>query len=153
MTNVIDVEEVFNRVVTAITYALANITLYRREEAWKPSSQSYRRAIHTRGNFEAYIICEMEPGLLEAILSGMYGGSLPPPEEEVLYLNEYVNIICGRAVSIVNNATGNSSRLSVPFSYTPEDETQETSNKTEKHILSYQTSQGSMCIRIFYTLH
>ena len=47
--------------------------------------------IHTRGFFLANIKCEMDRDMFEQILSGMYGGGMPPDDECSLYMNEYMN--------------------------------------------------------------
>ncbi len=153
MTEILNMEETFDKIVVSITESLSGLTLSRVESVSASLLRMCRIIIHTRGQFEACMVCEAEPSLLQYIITQMHGGSPPDPEEAVLYMNEYMNIVCGRAVSAVNNATGNSSRLSVPVFYAQEEEFPGTDKKEQEEELCYQSAKGSMRFKVSYTLH
>ncbi len=151
MTDSIQVEEVFDRVWVTITKALTGLDIKKSSRKDWNGENTLVETIYTSGNFDAYILCEMDLELYEHIISAMYGGCTPPEEERILYLNEYINIICGRAVSVINNATGYASRLSVPMFYHSVDEFDEIETRAEKRTLLYETEKGFMRIVIHYT--
>ncbi len=151
MVDSIQVEEVFDRVWVNITKALTGLEMKSvAQDHWK-AENTLVETIYTSGNFDAYILCELDLELYEYIISAMYGGGMPPEEERILYLNEYINIICGRAVSVINNATGYASRLSVPTFYKSIKDFNETESKAERKTLLYETEKGFMRIVINYT--
>ncbi len=151
MVESVQVDEVFDRVWVTFTKVLTGLEINRTTESnWK-GKNTLMETIYTSGNFDAYIMCEMDLELYEYIISKMYGGCIPPEEERILYLNEYINIICGRAVSVINNATGYASRLSVPTFYPCGEDFCETESKAEKKTLIYETEKGFMRIVINYT--
>ena len=44
----------------------------------------------------------------------MNGGTAASEDEKLLYINEYINIVCGCALSNISNKIGGASRLTVP---------------------------------------
>lgn len=152
MTDSIQVDEVFDRVLVSITKVLTGLEMQREEpEAWS-AAEAFAETIYTNGNFEAYLLFEIDQKLFEYIVATMHGGSPPQRDEKILYMNEYTNIICGRAVSIINNATGYASRLSIPTFHQSLDEVEEEeTDGAEQKILLYETEKGFLRIVIRYT--
>lgn len=151
MTNSIQIDEVFDHVLVSITKTLADLDMVKvRPDGWK-AENALVETIYTNGSFDAYILCEIEPELFEYIVSTMHGGSPPCKEEKPLYMNEYINIICGRAVSIINNVTGYASRLSVPTFHGSAEDIDNIQTKAEQKVLLYGTEKGFMRIVINYT--
>lgn len=147
----IDVDEVFNRELVSLTKALAGIELIQTgEESWE-KGDTLVETIYTNGDFNSFILLEMESELFEYIVSMMHGGSPPAEEEKPLYMNEYINIICGRAISVINNERGNTSRLSVPTFHGKSMEEEYEEVGTEQRILLYKTEKGFMKFVIYYT--
>jgi CheY-specific phosphatase CheX len=101
--------------------------------------------IHIYGQYEASILCEGDKDVLSYIISAMYGGGSPPAEEQALYINEYMNIICGRIVSKINDLTGETSKLSVPEYFGENRPTCDERERLQDVALTYQVKQG--CIR------
>lgn len=151
MVDSIQVEEVFDRVWVAVTKKLTGLDIIQTDSNGWSSKNTLVETIFTSGKFDAYIICEIDMELYEYIISSMYGEGLPSEEEKILYLNEYINIICGRAVSVINNATGYASRLSVPVFYKSIEDFRGMEPKGEQKTLLYKTEKGFMRIVINYT--
>lgn len=150
MTNSIQIDEVFDRVLVSMTKVLTGLEINNTEREEREVKNAFVETIHTSGNFDAFISCEVEPELYEYIIFAMHGGSSPCEEEKPLYMNEFMNIICGRSVSIINNSTGYASRLSVP---TFHDSLQEVTvqPKAEQKVLFYGTTKGVLRFVINYT--
>lgn len=147
----IQIDEVFDHVLVSLTKALAGIELKQTEpESWE-EKDILVETIYTNGNFDSFILFEIEPELFEYIVSMMHGGDPPDEEEKPLYMNEYINIICGRAVSVINNKMGNTSRLSVPTFHGVSLGTGGEQHGAEQRILLYKTEKGFMRIVIYYT--
>lgn len=154
MTDVLNITSLFDKVLTGVTCVLTNISLKRIELPGKRfPNGGYRISVHTMGNFDAYFVCEIDRLLYEDIIAGMHGGTSPRQEEKMLYMFEYMNIICGRVVSIVNNMTGNASKLSVPVSRSDKEDRSRIQGKEIGQPLYYRAETGYMQIEIYYTLH
>lgn len=140
--------DVFQSVFTEITQQLTKIPL-KESDSITDMKLEEQVILFIHGFIEAEIVCFFAKELYEAIVKAMYGGTLPAEQERILYLKEYMNIICGRAVSALNNAIGEPSRLSVPYyqEEVPED------HKKRQHTiqLSYDTEYGTMQVRIAFS--
>lgn len=147
----IHVDELFNRELVSLTKALAGIELIQAgQENWG-NRDTLVETIYTNGDFNSFILVEMEQELFEYIVSMMHGGSPPDEEEKPLYMNEYINIICGRAISVINNERGHKSRLSVPTFHGNSFEESYEKYGTEQTTLIYKTEKGFMRFVICYT--
>jgi chemotaxis protein CheY-P-specific phosphatase CheC len=106
--------------------------------------------IHIHGHYEASILCEGDWNVFGRIISAMYGGDSPPADEQSLYVNEYMNIVCGRLVSKLNEMTGEISRVSVPEYF---GETRPVCDQREEPYsqeMTYQVEQGFIRFTIQY---
>ena len=84
----------------------------------------------------------MNHDMYRQILSGMYGGGMPPEEERALYINEYMNVVCGRIVSKVNTLTDSVSKLSVPEYFGENDPDYGRDEQAYHIMLVYRNGQG-----------
>lgn len=71
--------------------------------------------IQSKGAFRSVMCFRLEQSFESAVLEKMLGGREPTPEIRDLYLGEYVNILSGHALTMINEAVGQSSRLTVPI--------------------------------------
>lgn len=153
MMETVNIEDVFDNVLISVTRCLADLSVHRIREFQRQPSYDCRITLYTKGNFEAYIIWEMESELVQTIIRQMHGDGMPPLGEEMIYIKEYINIICGRVVSIINNITGNASRLSVPLLCSGHETQMPLCLEKQKEIFCYQSEHGAMQIKIYYTIH
>lgn len=106
--------KVFVEAFVVITRQLASFDLVYEECADWDIEGGFICLIHTRGAINLRVACHMNPEFSREIVSKMYGGDIDNMQEMKLYLNEYMNIVCGYAVSRLNDTTGTRSRISVP---------------------------------------
>lgn len=106
--------KVFVEAFVVITRQLASVDLMYEEYADWDIEGGFICLIHTRGAVNLRVACHMNSEFSQEIVSKMYGGDIDDVQEMKLYLNEYMNIVCGYAVSRLNDTTGTRSRISVP---------------------------------------
>lgn len=149
----INVEKIFGDSLVQVTKQIAGLELQLQEQAEREQT-GYMGIIHTKGRFGAAIQFLWTKELYEYIVSQMTAGEQLPEEEQLLYMNEYMNITCGHALSVINNELGKpSSRLSVPEIHKeilPDDGS--TEEKGIQAIMCYNTGHGTMKIEIAYTI-
>ena len=114
-------------------------------------NKGYREAIETHGYINSIVICQFSDGLFRYIIDTMNNGVTPSEEEIPLYLNEYINIACGHAVSRMNNLAGHSSRLSIPSFYQEEEPLEDKWGIRSGCWLSYHTEIGRLHIFLKYS--
>lgn len=142
------VYEIFQRAFTEVTMKLTEISL-QGGNGNIPAECQVRLMLCITGFIEAEIVCVFASRLYQAIVKAMHGGTLPVEEECILYLKEYVNIVCGRAVTVLNNKIGMSSRLSVPYDW---EEAPERGKAWQETIqLYFETAYGDMQIMVDYS--
>ena len=105
----------------------------------------------THGYINSIVICQFSDGLFRYIIDTMNNGVTPSEEEIPLYLNEYINIACGHAVSRMNNLAGHSSRLSIPSFYQEEEPLEDKWGIRSGCWLSYHTEIGRLHIFLKYS--
>ncbi len=147
----IKLDEIFNHAFVSITKKLASLEL-RAGSDCVCDDIKYRELVYTKGIFQATIVCDFSEGVFEHIISAMYGGSIPPEDMQVLYINEYVNIVCGRAVSEINDITGKSTRLTVPSFHSIDDKIKKDEENKDKFILEYKTDCGILRVSVYYDI-
>ena len=103
------VGKIFDDAFISISKKLISLDLRRKKE--EIISVKCMEFVKTKGKFNSTIICGFSSDIFDAIIIGMNDGKMPSEDEKVLYINEYVNIICGRALSEINNRLGRTSRL------------------------------------------
>ena len=152
MTENIQIEDVFDSVLVSMTKALTGMELVRvMPEEWTEKNTLIETII-TYGKFDSCMWFEVGMDLYEQIISAMNGGIPPEEEEKLLYMNEYVNIVCGRAISVINNKMGKASRLSVPkFQKSIGEETVRKPGEEKKELV-YRTEKGFLHFVVLYTL-
>lgn len=153
----VEIYEVFDRAFGEVTKKLVSIDLKKvKEDAGGEETgfleQGYRESIRTKGYINAKIVCHFSDGLFQYITDTMNGGVTPSDEEVPLYLNEYVNITCGYALSKLNNIVEKPSRLSVPSFYQMKEPLDSMLNLDKVKFLSYDSKVGRLHVYICYSV-
>lgn len=152
----IEVRDIFDSAFREVTKKLVGIELKETtgtgqdSEDWLLLRHGYREKIQTNGYMTASIICRFSDSLYQHIVETMSGSNLEQ-EEYPLYLNEYMNIICGRAVSNVNNLIGVTSRLTVPLYYQSDEPIEGLTQGVGWQKLMYDTSAGTLQVFLEYS--
>ncbi|MDY3853615.1 MAG: chemotaxis protein CheX [Butyribacter sp.] len=147
--------DVFDRAFGEVTEKLVHIALKKTgdngdEDTADILLDGYRETIQTKGYINAEIVCHFSEDLFWYIVDTMNGGSTPPKEEIPLYLNEYINIICGHALSNLNNMLNKPSRLSVPSFYKEQEPITVMCDLEQAEYLSYHSKAGVLQVYICY---
>lgn len=146
------VYEMFQQAFADVSRALVNLSL--RENDYKKGKTSQSTAdtvlIYTTGLLNAKVQFSFSADLFYYIIETMNGGVLPDETEQPLYIKEYVNIVCGHAVSQINNMLGVSSRLTVPYLWNEAPVRRQ--EKMDIKQLYYETEYGDMQILIEYAI-
>lgn len=144
-----EVDEIFDCAFVPISKKIASLNLKRELDRDIDIKDSYTGSVYTKGKFNSLIVCEISSAVYDHIIYVMNGGE-SVPGEEILYINEYINIICGYALSNISNKLGGSSRLTVPV-FTAKGETfREESGKSKSIVLYYETDIGVIRISVYY---
>lgn len=106
--------------------------------------------IHSKGVFCSKMVFQLEESLEWAVLSGMQAGGDVSLEMKRLYLGEFINILSGHALTSINNAVGETSRLTVPVVGTVDLE--EDAQYTHKCVLYFTSEYGNMELQLNYEL-
>ncbi len=108
--------------------------------------------VTTRGMFQALIICEMQNSLCDKLVLEMNLGDKLNLDDQILYIKEYLNIICGKALSDINNQLGSRSKLSVPHIVQGSYGLEEKHDYILKHEFIYASDYGRMNVSVYYKL-
>lgn len=149
MTDV-KVEKIFDDAFVNVSKKIVSLKLDRKAD--KKADIKYLELVHTKGRFVSTIVCGFSSMMFDVIIKNMNGGKMPSEDEKVLYINEYVNIVCGRALSEINDQMGVSSRLTVPTLSLDVDGISVEPGKTGNEILYYESEFGQIKISIHYTI-
>ena len=151
-------QEIFDTSFCEVTKKLVKLELKKvcneeekEEDKAEILNKGYREAIETHGYINSIVICQFSDGLFRYIIDTMNNGVTPSEEEIPLYLNEYINIACGHAVSRMNNLAGHSSRLSIPSFYQEEEPLEDKWGIRSGCWLSYHTEIGRLHIFLKYS--
>ena len=134
----------------SISKKLISLDLRRKKE--EIISVKCMEFVKTKGKFNSTIICGFSSDIFDAIIIGMNDGKMPSEDEKVLYINEYVNIICGRALSEINNRLGRTSRLTVPMMCSDKESIDIDDSEMENEVLFYETEFGNIEVCIYYKI-
>ncbi len=145
----INVNQIFDDAFTALTQKVSNVKVVRGEDM-ECTQKSHKFLVKTKGAFQGYIFAEIENTLLGEIVTGINKGRKLQEAEKILFAMEYLNIVCGRALSEINNQTGSSSRLTVPQYITGK--MPEMMSDGEKEELYYQSEYGQLKVKLRYKL-
>lgn len=143
----INVDRIFGEAFTTLTRKLSSVELESKEEG-EFVQKPHLFIVKTKGAFQGYISAEIENGLLEEIVTRINKGRKLQSGEKILFAMEYLNIVCGRALSEINNQTGTSSRLTVPQYVTGK--TPEEPAFGERETLFYQSTYGGLKLKLIY---
>ena len=146
----VKVEKIFDDAFVAVSQKIISLELHRKPKG--KTDVKYLEIVHTKGKFVSTIICGFSSLMFDTIVKNMNGGKMPSEEEKILYINEYVNIVCGRALSEINNQMGIPSRLTVPRLYSDAESINIEQRKEEHEVLFYETEYGEIDISIYYTV-
>ena len=144
------VGKIFDDAFISISKKLISLDLRRKKE--EIISVKCMEFVKTKGKFNSTIICGFSSDIFDAIIIGMNDGKMPSEDEKVLYINEYVNIICGRALSEINNRLGRTSRLTVPMMCSDKESIDIDDSEMENEILFYETEFGNIEVCIYYKI-
>ena len=144
------VGKIFDDAFISISKKLISLDLRRKKE--EIISVKCMEFVKTKGKFNSTIICGFSSDIFDAIIIGMNDGKMPSEDEKVLYINEYVNIICGRALSEINNRLGRTSRLTVPMMCSDKESIDIDDSEMENEVLFYETEFGSIEVCIYYKI-
>ena len=144
------VGKIFDDAFISISKKLISLDLRRKKE--EIISVKCMEFVKTKGKFNSTIICGFSSDIFDAIIIGMNDGKMPSEDEKVLYVNEYVNIICGRALSEINNRLGRTSRLTVPMMCSDKESIDIDDSEMENEVLFYETEFGNIEVCIYYKI-
>jgi CheY-specific phosphatase CheX len=144
------VGKIFDDAFISISKKLISLDLRRKKE--EIISVKCMEFVKTKGKFNSTIICGFSSDIFDAIIIGMNDGKMPSEDEKVLYINEYVNIICGRALSEINNRLGRTSRLTVPMMCSDKESIDIDDSEMENEVLFYETEFGNIEVCIYYKI-
>ena len=144
------VGKIFDDAFISISKKLISLDLRRKKE--EIISVKCMEFVKTKGKFNSTIICGFSSDIFDAIIIGMNDGKMPSEDEKVLYINEYVNIICGRALSEINNRLGRTSRLTVPMMCSDKESIDIDDSEMENEVLFYETEFGNIEVFIFHKI-
>ncbi len=144
-----EVDEIFDCAFVPVSKKIASLNLRRELDRDIDGGDSYTGSVYTKGKFNSLIVCEISSAVYEHIIYVMNGGE-PAPGEELLYINEYINIVCGYALSNINNKLGGSSRLTVPVFGEKGERFREESGKSKSVVLYYETDIGVIRVSVYY---
>lgn len=141
----LDVVAIYKDTFTSVTKKIAAVELEETKAEDLAMQEKYVFVVHTMGAFESAFKCEIENGLFLQIAWNLNKGQDLSEDMKVMYLTEYLNIICGRALSSINGKLGSRSKLTVPKYLGEADETQEEQYACEEQI-GFATEYGNMRI-------
>ncbi len=107
------VEEIFGKAFTELTFSMTELKLDKLKEYTLFEKVEYSFIVRTRGGFVALIFADFSKGLGETLAYSIRKQKVLSEQEQIMYVEEYLNIICGRALSEINNLIGKRSRLSM----------------------------------------
>lgn len=145
-----EVDEIFDCAFVSVSKKIASLNLKRELDRDLNGENSYTGSVFTKGKFNSLIVCKISPDVYEHIIYVMNGGTLMADDEKQLYIKEYINIVCGHALSQINNMTGSSSRLTVPEFQAGDKAIEESERKSENLILYYETDIGVIRVSVYY---
>lgn len=149
MTDV-KVEEIFDCAFVSVTKKIAALELCRKSDRGLRTDDDYVGSVYTTGMFNSLVVMEFSPDICKHIVFTMTNGAQLTDEEKILYMKEYINIVCGRAISEINDETGSASRITIPVFNSLEKIIGEAEKKAKKIVLHYETDIGIICVSVYY---
>ena len=106
--------------------------------------------IYSHGAVESAMDMAFSRPLADGITEVMSRGSADTDEMRLLYLKEYVNILCGKAISAINDTYTESSRLTVPYGAGERPEPGGT--YSEQSDICFECDEGTLRILVKYSV-
>lgn len=147
MLSDLKVHDIYRNAFVTMTEKLAGFTIYDEEE--QTSEYYYDVQIQSKGRFQSVVVCHMEKTLYEALLMGMNSGKTVNAEMKQLFIGEYINVVCGHALTAINNILGVSSRLTLPQVLQHLQETMLQESELKK-VFYFASTYGKMRIDMDY---
>ncbi len=133
-----------------ITMQMVSIKMQKQEKFNSLSSEDYCFEIRTEGAFVSLILFEMEEKVYERIATKLDKNKKLTIQEKKLYVIEYLNVICGRILSKINDKLRKRSKLSVPLQIEHKVIEQFTWSRTD---MSYACLDGGLNIIVYFEMN
>jgi len=145
-----EVDGIFDSAFVSVSKKIASLNLRRCLDKELDEEDSYTGSVYTKGRFNSLIVCEISSAVYEHIIYVMNGGGQVSGEEGLLYINEYINIVCGYALSDISNRIGESSRLTVPVFGKKGEVFKGKIKEPNSVVLYYETDIGVIRVSVYY---
>ncbi len=139
---------IFDNVIVSVSKKLMQLELEAMLQEEVKEDNVITVTMESKGVFNSKIYCYMEKDLVVKMINDLTRGE-PILEGEIdLYLKEYLNVICGRAISEINNIVGVASRFSVPDIFQGYKETEDCYEQKEEFM--YGNEFGMLKLIVIY---
>lgn len=145
-----EVDEIFDCAFVSVSKKIASLNLKRNNNRDLNGDDSYTGSVYTKGKFNSLVVCEISSDVYEHIIYVMNSGEPASDDEKLLYINEYINIVCGFALSNISNKIGGSSKLTVPVFLKKGETIREKDRKSKHIVLYYETDIGVLRVTVYY---
>lgn len=145
-----EVDEIFDCAFVSVSKKIASLNLKRNINRDLNGDDSYTGSVYTKGKFNSLVVCEISSDVYEHIIYVMNSGEPASDDEKLLYINEYINIVCGFALSNISNKIGGSSKLTVPVFLKKGETIREKDRKSKNIVLYYETDIGCLRVTVYY---
>lgn len=145
-----EVDEIFDCAFVSVSKKIASLNLKRNINRDLNGDDSYTGSVYTKGKFNSLVVCEISSDVYEHIIYVMNSGEPASDDEKLLYINEYINIVCGFALSNISNKIGGSSKLTVPVFLKKGETIREKDRKSKNIVLYYETDIGVLRVTVYY---
>lgn len=145
----IEVEEIFNSAFVSVSKKIASLHLRREMDRDINGDDIYTGSVYTKGKFNSLVVCEISSDVYEHIIYVMNCGEPASNEEKLLFINEYINIVCGCALSHISNKLGGASKLTVPVFLEKGVAYRERDGKSKNLVLFYETDIGVIRVTVY----
>lgn len=146
----IGVEKIFLDAFIGLTQTIAKIKLeYCAPFVWK-KQDCIHLMVQTTGAFYGVVICTMDKKLGNSICEKMAFG-IAGLGKEVL-LQEYMNVVSGNGVSMINTKLKKASRLTVPSVMSQEEFKVEINPEMKREEIYLSSEYGFMCVEVYYNV-
>lgn len=148
-TENVDAVAVYEDAFKVLTQKVAAVDLKEASTEEIKLQDKHTFLIHTKGAFESAIECRIEDTLFDQLARGLNKGREIPEDTKILYIAEYLNIVCGRALSAINEALKSASRLTVP-KYLDKAEPEQGGPFFHEDRFGFTTEYGNMQVSLKY---
>ena len=146
----LQIRDIYNKMFPIVTQKITGIEIKEVQSEGIKVKEPWYVYIKSRGKFQSVLMCMIEKDLKDVLLCNMNHGKELSEEVKGLYLGEYVNIICGHALTYINNIIGSSSMLTVPKVLM--EPLSEEINFSLQEIFCFESQHGIMKIKLQYEI-